>query len=193
MQLFPSGQAIPTLKAFHMSVLRDSNKNLTPLQKIWLKLHHKLGHPSFSLVQQLAAGGYFSAPALGLSQLKMTDAPMCEACKYGKQVRRPDDTTTTTKNPDVIGSLKEGATAPGMKIFSDQLVSFQPGRLFHTAGCESNQDKFNGATIFVDAASGLIFVKSQVTMNATDTINAKHEFERYCMGMGVTTRRIIPH
>ena len=73
-----------------------------------------------------------------------------------------------------------------MKIFSDQLVSFQPGRLFHTAGCESNQDKFNGATIFVDAASGLIFVKSQVTMNATDTINAKHEFERYCMGMGVT-------
>jgi hypothetical protein len=57
MQLFPSGQAVPTLKAFHNSVLQDSNKNLTPLQKIWLKLHHKLGHPSFSLVQQLAAGG----------------------------------------------------------------------------------------------------------------------------------------
>ena len=186
MQLFPSGQAVSTLKAFHMSVLHGSNKNLTALQKIWLKLHHKLGHPSFSLIQQMASGGYFSTQALGLSQLKLTDAPMCKACKYGKQVRRPDGTTTTTKNPDVIGSTKEGQTIPGMRIFSDQIISFQPGRLFHTAGCESNKDKFNGATIFVDAASGLIFVVPQVTMNATDTINAKHEFERYCHEMGVT-------
>jgi hypothetical protein len=102
------------------------------------------------------SGGYFSTQALGLSQLKLTDAPMCEACKYGKQVRQPDGTTTTTKNPDVIGSTKEGATVPGMHIFSDQIISFQPGRLFHTAGCKSNKDKFNGSTIFVDAASGLI-------------------------------------
>jgi hypothetical protein len=72
-----------------------------------------------------------------------------------------------------------------MRILSDQIISFQPGRLFHTAGCESSKDKFNGATIFVDAASGVIFVVSQVTMNATDTINAKHEFERYCLEMGV--------
>jgi GAG-pre-integrase domain len=86
MQLFPSGQAGSTLKAFHTSVLHESNKNLTPLQKVWLKLHHRLGHPSFSLIQQMASGGYFNTQALGLSQLKLTDAPMCEACKYGKQV-----------------------------------------------------------------------------------------------------------
>ena len=40
--------------------------------------------------------------------------------------------------------------------------------------------------MFVDAASGYIFAEPQVTLNASDTINAKHKFERHAMELGVT-------
>ena len=183
--LFPKSKAEATLKAYHYSVLHKSNKNLTPLQKVWLKLHNILGHPSFSLIQQLAVGGWFDTKALGLSQLPLSAAPMCAACKFGKQTRRPDNTTTVSKKPEKEGVLKEGFTVPGMRIFSDQLTSIHPGRLFHTAGRELSQNQFCGATIFVDAASGYLFAVPQVTLNASDTINAKHEFERHALEMGV--------
>ena len=140
MQMFPIGKSVNSLKAFQASVLKDSNKNLTAAQKVWLRLHHVLGHPSFSLVQQLAAGGYFDAKALGLSQLPLTDAPMCEACKYGKLTCKPDGTTTVTKNPEVEGALKTNILLPGHRIYTDQLVSVSRGRKFNTAGSEADQD-----------------------------------------------------
>ena len=37
----------------------------------------------------------------------------------------------------------------------------------------------------MDGASGYLFVESQVTLNATDTVNAKHNFERHAMELGV--------
>ena len=76
-------------------------------------------------------------------------------------------------------------TVPGQRVFSDQIVSVHRGRLFHTAGGESKQDRFCGATLFVDAASGYMFAECQVTLNATDTINAKHRFERHASELGV--------
>ena len=188
LQLFPSGKSESTLKAFHASVISKDNKNLSPLKKIWMRIHHILGHGSFGLAQALAVGGWFDTKALGLSQLPLSEAPVCEACKYGKQTRRPDGTTTTVKNPSTTGSLKEGFTVPGQCIFSDQLTSVQRGRLFHTAGCESTKDQFCGATIFVDAASGYIFVECQVTLDATNTINAKNNFERHSLEMGVAVQ-----
>ena len=106
LQMFKIGQAESVLKAFHASVLGPNNKNLSPLKKVWLRLHHILGHPSFSLVQQLAAGGWFDAKALGLSQLPPNQAPMCEACKYGKQHRLPDKTTTTSNVGNAISDMR---------------------------------------------------------------------------------------
>ena len=185
LQLFPKGQSESVLKAFHASVLSKSNKNLSPLKRMWLKLHHMLGHPSFSVVQQLAVGGWFDTKALGLSRLSLSEAPMCEACKYGKQTRRPDGTTKVSRLTHKDGALKQGFTMPGQRVFSDQLIFVHRGRLFHTAGAESIDDKFCGATIFVDAASGFMFAEPQVTLNASDTINAKHKFERQAMELGV--------
>ena len=185
LQLFKQGTSESTLHAFNFSVLNKSNKNLSGPRRVWLKIHHILGHPSMALTKRLAVGGYFGTPALGLDQLDDSDAPMCEACKYGKQTRKPDGTTTTTKNPETTGGLKEGILVPGQRCFSDQLVSVHRGRLFHTAGSESSQDQYCGATIFVDGASGYVYVSCQVTLNANDTINSKHEWERHANEMGV--------
>ena len=183
--MFKVGTAVTTINAFNSSVLHKSNRNLTALQKLWLRLHNVLGHPSFSLVQQLASGGWFDTRALGLSQLKISDAPMCEACKYGKQHRLPDNTTITSKVKEKEGALKVGLMEPGQTIFSDQLVSHQSGRLFHTAGREPEDKQFCGSTLFVDGASGYIHVEHQVTLNASDTILAKQKFERLALEMGV--------
>ena len=97
--LFSKGESISTLKSF-TSVLHSSNSNLTALQKIWLRWHYKLGHLSFSHVQSLAIGGLLDTLALGLRHSKTTTHPLCTACQYGKQVRRPDHTTITQVRPD---------------------------------------------------------------------------------------------
>lgn len=126
MTIFPEGKGEPSLKAM-LNSLHDSNKNLTPLQKVWQLWHIKLGHPSYSLVQKLGAAGNLDRHALDLSKIPLCDRPMCESCRYGKQTRRPDGSTTTTKNPEVVGSLKTDQTVPGMRIFSDQAYSAVPG------------------------------------------------------------------
>jgi hypothetical protein len=95
---------------------------------------------------------------------------------------------TTTKNPDVEGSLKTDVTVPGQQIYTDQVVSLVRGRKFHTAGSESDHDKYSGAPLFVDITSGYIYVVSQVTLNAMDTINGKHELERHALEMGVNVK-----
>jgi len=175
--LFTSGKAVTTLEALN-AMVHDSNKNMSPLKKLWLHWHIKLGHIGFSHVQKLALGGFLDRISLGLLRTEITDYPCCASCQYGKQKHTPDPTTTVTKNQELIGSLKENQLAPGDRIFCDQLESRVQGRLLHTAGREPDKDRYCGATIFCDAASGYIHAKFQVTLNATDSINALDNFER---------------
>ena len=185
--LFSQGQTSSALQAMSMLVT-SPNHNLSPLQKIWMKWHIKLGHISFSHVQKLAVGGFLDYLGLGLERNKLTESPKCAACQYGKQGRTHDGTTTTTKVKDKIGSLKEGQLQPGDRIFCDQLESRQRGRLLHTAGKELEKNQFCGSTVFCDAASGYLHVEHQVTLNSSDTINAKDNFERVALQYGIDVR-----
>jgi len=182
--LFSKGEAIPTLKALS-NVLHPSNQNLTPTQKIWQRWHFKLGHIAYTHIQKLALGGFLDRVSMGLLRTKIADHPKCSACQFGKQTRLPDETTTTIKREDHLGSLKERQLKPGDRVFCDQLESRVRGGLRHAAGREPDKDRFCGATIFVDAASGYIHVEFQVTLNATDSIHALDAFERSSLHMGV--------
>jgi GAG-pre-integrase domain len=183
--LFSKGKSIDTLNAF-TSTLHSTNSNLSALQKLWMQWHIKLGHLSFSHVQSLGIGGFLDNFALGLRHSKALEQPLCTACQYGKQTRRPDDTTTTSKRPDHQGNLLINQLRPGNRIFVDHLESRVRGRLFHTAGHEQDAQKFCGAMIFCDAASGYLHAEPQVTLNATDTILAKDSFERMALLHGIT-------
>ena len=55
--LFHKGKAESTLKAMH-SVMHDSNKNLGPLSRIWMKWHVKLGYLSFPHARSLALSDF---------------------------------------------------------------------------------------------------------------------------------------
>jgi len=86
-------------------VLHPSNQNLTPTQKIWQRWHFKLGHIAYSHIQKLALGGFLDHVSMGLLRTKIADHPKCAACQFGKQTRLPDETTTTIKRKDHLGSL----------------------------------------------------------------------------------------
>ena len=182
--LFHAGKAVPTLMALQ-SVIQHENVNLSPLQKIWMRWHIKLGHLSFSHVLKLALGGFLDVHAMSLKRNPELGTPKCAACQFGKQVRCADHTTVQTKNPECEGALKEGQLQPGDRVFTDQLESRVRGRLLHTAGREQESDKFCGSSVFVDAASGYVHIEHQVTLNASDSINAKTAFERVAKDVGV--------
>ena len=74
--LFKRGTAMSNLKAIS-SVLSHDNENLTPLQKIWLRWHIKLGHLAFAHVQRLGLGGFLDKGAMGLLRSKMSEHPKC--------------------------------------------------------------------------------------------------------------------
>jgi hypothetical protein len=69
---------------------------------------------------------------------------------------------------------------PGQLVSTDQYVSKLKGRLPHTKGKEQEHEKYCGGTIFVDHASGRVFLRHQVTLTGSETLRAKHAFEREC-------------
>jgi hypothetical protein len=71
---FRKDQARATLSAMQ-SVLHQSNQNLSPMSKVWMRWHVKLGHLSFSHVLKLALGGYLDNLALGINRTKIPDHP----------------------------------------------------------------------------------------------------------------------
>ena len=146
MQKFKPGPAITSLNVFQVSVLNKLNKNLTASQKVWLNLHSTHDHPSFSLVQQLAASGYLDAKSLDL-----IDASLCEACNHGKCTRKPAGSTRVTKNSDVEGSIMVDAhgtsyLSQNKSVFHDRIISVYGGCKFHAPGpgSEADHEKYSG-------------------------------------------------
>jgi hypothetical protein len=118
--LFHAEKGVPTLMALQ-SVIQHANVNLSPLQKIWMRWHIKLGYLSFSHVTKLALGGFLDVHAMSLNRNPELGSPKCAACQFGKQVQCADHTTVQFKNPECEGAVKEGQLRPGDRVFTDQL------------------------------------------------------------------------
>ena len=103
--------------------------------------------------------------------------PFCEACKYGKQTKRP----WCTKGPQ--GHIRT-TTQPGQVVSVNQLESTTPGFVAQLKGLLMTQC-YNYATIFVDQYSKLSFVFLQKRITSTKTVLAKQSFERFAMDHGV--------
>ena len=167
-------------------VLEDSNLNLTSAQKELLKWHFCLGHFNMQWIQRL-----FTKKILTSLETNITSRNAickCMACQFAKQTRRPEGTSSQKIKPEKDGNLKKGILRPGAMISSDQFVSSVPGRLPNTYGRERDSEKFVGGTIFIDEASGYFGVSNQVSLNAGETIKAKHSFERDAIRHGVIIR-----
>ena len=73
----------------------------------------------------------------------------------------------------------------------DQYVIKMLGRLAEGYGCKADHNKFYGGTMFRDAASKIIHIKNQVSLNAGKTVNAKLQFEEWLYKQAAVTVRHI--
>jgi hypothetical protein len=173
---------------FASTVVDASNTNLTAAQKEILKWHFRLGHFNIEWIKGLARGREGGqSPILHCSQPKAStcQSPLCAACRFAKAHLQPTKTTNTTIDPAKDGGLKSNVLKPGQLVSTDQFVSQVRGRLPHTKGKESESEQYSGGTVFVDHASGFIFLANQVSLGASETLRAKHLFEREARNNGI--------
>jgi hypothetical protein len=123
---------------------------------------------------------------------RLTKFPKCAACQYGKQHKRHiPGTTLSSVVKDRAHALKSDILLPGQRISVDHFICRTRGRLLTSAGKTKLDDMYTGGCIFVDHASGFIFVEHQVSLNSYETLKAKESFERMCRNTGVTPQEYL--
>jgi len=140
-------------KAYHNSVLTeekaqilkayvesDDNKNLTLSQKLWFKLHCRLGHHSSKHIQYLARRGWLSSREQTMLS-RTIDVPHCAACIMGKQVRQSSGNTTISAIKS--SALSQDTLPPGQVVYSDQFTTSEIGQ----------REEYTGESIYYDATS----------------------------------------
>jgi len=171
----------------HPCVGEDGNKNLSGPQKELLKWHWKLGI-SMTRIQEMMVehnavdsnGNPYVFPQIIKPNFRSTSSckiPLCTSCELARAKRR---STKVSKKVDI--EEKQGILAcekyeVGDFVSMDQYISKTPGRLPTGFGREQPQNRYNGGTIFNDAASGAIWVENQVSLGAFETIMSKRKFE----------------
>jgi hypothetical protein len=68
-------------------------------------------------------------------------------------------------------------------VSTDQFICRTPGQLPEGYGHESADWRFQGGTIYNNAASGLIRVAKQVSLGANETVMGKAHFEQWLWDM----------
>jgi len=99
--------------------------------------------------------------------------------------KQPTGSTNTKREPDTEFSLKRDVLQPGQLVATDQYACKLRGRLLNSRGSTPEHEKYGGGTIFVDIATGKVSVHHQVSLGASETIQAKINFEREALSAGV--------
>ena len=180
------------LSAMNACVTMENNQNLSVAHKELLKWHCRLGHMGFPCIQNLMkTGALGNNPRIkAAAGLNLSERPLiCASCAYGKAKRlatRRKKRTKAEQEPAEEKVLSKDVLIPGQKVSMDHFIVSTPGRLFNSRGSESHDRMFKGGVIFVDHASGFVFVEPVVNFTAGEAIRAKREFEREMASMGVT-------
>ena len=175
-----------------MNVADETNQNLTASQKELLLWHWKLGHANMQWIQTLCRDPKANSRRLVLEtkEAKTTSCviPLCAACMLGKQHRRTPHSNHGGLVDGKDSMLKREHLQPGDCVSIDQYESTIRGRLPHTYGKERTEEQYRGGTLFVDHASGMIFLANQVSLRVGETISSKKKFERFADEYGVKIR-----
>jgi GAG-pre-integrase domain len=144
---------IPT---HHVSALRNAEKQ--KLEAELLLYHHRLGHVSFSKLQDMAR--------LGMIPKRLSNVlfPLCPSCIYGKLSRKP------WRNKQDYRPISD-TKIPGHFVSVDQLESTTPG----LKGIPT-RERYYYATIFLDHATDYTYVHLQRDTSSEETLRAKKEF-----------------
>ena len=177
------------------SVADENNQNLTAAQKELQLWHFRLCHAGCDWVQVLMKprkreiGVPCDPPILQPRHQTAAkcDKPKCCSCLLSRQARRGTNSTITVLDT-FRREIKDGDLMPGDKVSGDQYHCAVPGRRHDTFGKESSHEKYTGGTLFVDHASGYIFLRNQVSLRAGETVQTKVLFEQFASSVGVTLK-----
>ena len=122
---------------------------------------------------------------------KLTNLPLCSACQFGKQRRRPEPGKSTTVVREHDGALKDQRLLPRQTVPVDHFVCFTKGRLFTSQGRSKEADMYTWGAIYVDMATNLVHVELQCHLNTHETLAATAEFEWMCLDAGVIPQEYL--
>ena len=160
-----------------LSTIHADNMNLSNAEKELLKWHQCLGHMDFEKVKFLMHSGILAnseaARRLHTAACKLSSAPKCAACQFGKQRRCSAPGAKKTTIRDAAGSLKRGHLHPGQCVSVDHFVCSTKGRLFTSRGKSSPKDMCSGSCVFIDHASGACTCRVSMTPEHARNVQGK--------------------
>jgi hypothetical protein len=184
---------VPTLlpqPQLNLSLLNESNQNLTGAQKLLLHWHCRFGHLNFPSVQRLfRAVPFLSVKFSAASKCAIADM-RCEICEYAKAHRRPRRHATLTPNDVRDGALKANHLKPGAQVSVDHFESSLLGRTFDSYG-KASSATYKGGCLFVDHCSGYLHAEHQLGFSAVETVRAKQAFEQLALHHGVVVEAYL--
>ena len=110
--------------------------------------------------------------------------PKCHTCELARARKRNPKVfkqEAVKEKEDVLSWDKYEA---GDFVSTDHFIVSTPGRLLEGYGREGKNNRYHGGTIFNDAATGIIWAESQVSLNASETLLSKAWFEQWLMENG---------
>ena len=178
-----------------VSTTAATNTNLGPADKELLRWHNRLDHIGMWKVQFLMRTVVLATSEatcrLHAATCKLTNLPLCSACQFGKQRRRPEPGKTTTVVCEHDRALKDRRLLPGQTVSVDHFVCSTKGRLFTSRRHSKDTDMYTGGAIYVDMATNLVHVEFQRHLNTHETLVATAEFERMCLDAGVIPQEYL--
>ena len=163
------------------------NENLTLAQKELLLWHWRLG-VGMQRVQAMMRNRSFEdpfgrhtvLPPIIKAKFASTSScaiPKCQSCELARARQRSPNVKHVQADLDAEGAISRDKLEIGDFVSTDQFVCRTPGRL--PSGYGRSGSRFNGGTIYNDAASGLIWVENQVSLGTSETIMGKQRFEQW--------------
>jgi hypothetical protein len=169
-------------------LVNKENKSISALEKELLEEHWQKCHVEAQRLQSLIREADGEPPIIATKHpaTRSCKPPLCAACCLTKALTQGFDTYSTIRNPNKMNALVHDNLKPGDRVSLHQYVSSVPGRLAHTYGKEKKRDKLTGGTIFVDHATGHVFIYNQVSARAGETLIDKKKYERFALDSGVS-------
>ena len=158
-------------------LLQSLKSTNTPDEKELLMVHHKLKHLPEKYLHGMAAQGIIP------KKFQKVKLPQCPACILAKQHKRPWRSKGKQRH-----IRNQGEIHPGNGTSVDQLESRHPGLVPQTKGFHRTTERYVGATIFVDHATGFTYVHHIKDFTGEQAIETKHAYETKCAQHGVRIR-----
>ena len=174
--VFPS----PVVQTLHERIDDDPascpsvSTALSSEQRELLRWHIRLGHLPFKILRRFA-----ELRLIPKHLAKVSVFPLCACCAFANATKR-----AWRKKGEQNSIRSEETNHPGGCVSVDHLESGQTGMIPQSSG-HRVQDRYVGATVFVDNFSRFSYVHMMTSINTQQTMEAKLAFERLALSHGV--------